>query len=73
MKIVKNELVNHDRKSEPQAYRIRIPKFVTDEDIGFGDTIKRVTSAIGIKPCGGCQRRAAVLNNWLVFTRGRPS
>lgn len=64
---------NHEGKSEPQAYRMRIPRFVTDEDIGLGDVIKRVTSSIGIKPCGGCQRRAAVLNHWLVFSGGRSS
>lgn len=63
----------HEGKSEPQAYRMRIPRFVTDEDIGLGDVIKRVTSSIGIKPCGGCQRRTAVLNHWLVFSGGRSS
>jgi len=24
---------------------------------------------IGTKPCGGCERRAAALNRWMVFTR----
>jgi hypothetical protein len=47
---------------------IRLPGFVNDEEIGAGDAIKRVTYALGIKPCGGCQRRAAVLNRWFVFT-----
>jgi hypothetical protein len=23
---------------------------------------------IGIKPCDGCQRRAAILNRWMTFT-----
>ena len=32
------------------------------------DVIKRGTSSIGIRPCGGCQRRAAALNRWVVFT-----
>ncbi len=49
-------------------YRVRLPGFITDEEIGLGDVIKRVTSAFGIKPCGGCERRAAALNRWLVFT-----
>jgi hypothetical protein len=57
-------------KSEPQKpYRVRLPGFVTEEDIGLGDAIKRVTYALGIRPCGGCERRAAALNRRFVFTR----
>lgn len=67
----KEEVKSHPaEKSERQPYRARLPGFITDEDLGLGDVIKRVTSAIGIKPCGGCDRRAAALNHWLVF-RGR--
>jgi hypothetical protein len=55
-------------KSEPQQpYRARLPGFVNDEDIGLGDAIKHVTYALGIRPCGGCERRAATLNRWFVF------
>ena len=57
-------------KSEPRPYRVHLPGFVSDQDIGLGDAIKHVTYAIGIRPCGGCERRAAVLNRWFVF-RGR--
>jgi hypothetical protein len=54
------------------AHRIHLPGFVGDEDIGLGDVIKRVTRAAGIRPCGACERRAAALNRWLVFSkRGR--
>jgi hypothetical protein len=52
----------------PLPHRARLPGFVTDEDVGLGDVIKRVTHAMGIKTCGGCQRRADALNRWLVFT-----
>jgi hypothetical protein len=55
-------------KSERQPYRARLPGFVSDKDIGLGDAIKRVTYAVGIRPCGGCERRAAALNRWFVFT-----
>ena len=34
-----------------------------------GDVVQRVTYAVGIKPCGGCERRAAALNRWMVFRR----
>lgn len=59
-------------QNELQPYRMRLPGFIADEEIGLGDVIKRVTRYIGIKPCGGCERRAAVLNRWFVFTgRGK--
>ena len=56
--------------SERAPHRIRMPGFVTD-DVGLGDVLKRGTTALGIKPCGGCERRAAALNRWLVLTRWR--
>lgn len=52
----------------PQPHRVRLPGFVTEEDIGLGDVVKRMTYAIGIKPCGGCEARAAALNGWMVFS-----
>ncbi len=59
-------------KQERQPFRMRLPGFISDEDIGLGDVIKRATSAVGIQPCGGCARRAAALNRWLTFTGWRP-
>ena len=56
-------------KVERQPYRIRLPGFVKEQEIGLGDVIKRVTYAIGIKPCTGCEKRAATLNRWVRFTR----
>jgi hypothetical protein len=66
-----NEHANHSVQDSTSAapYRVRLPGFISDEEIGLGDAIKRVTYAAGIKPCGGCGRRAAVLNRWVVFTR----
>ena len=66
---------NHgsERRDKPErpTHRVRLPGFVTDEDVGLGDLIKRATYAIGIKPCGGCQRRAAALNRWMTFSGRR--
>jgi len=57
------------REQEAQpTHQVRLPGFITGEEIGLGDVIKRATSYVGIKPCGGCQRRAAALNRWTVFT-----
>jgi hypothetical protein len=56
-------------KIEPQPHRIRLPGFIKEEEVGLGDVIKRVTYAMGIKPCTGCEKRAATLNRWMRFTR----
>jgi hypothetical protein len=56
-------------KTRPARMRVRLPGFVKDEEIGLGDAIKRASYSVGIRPCGGCGRRAATLNRWVVFTR----
>ncbi len=60
-----------DREKEHQLepHRVRLPGFLIEEEIGLGDAIKRVTYLMGIKPCGGCEERAARLNQWMHFTR----
>jgi hypothetical protein len=60
------------KMAERQPHRIRLPGFITEKEVGLGDVIKRATSAVGISPCAGCERRAAALNRWFVFT-GRHS
>ena len=60
------------KKGERQPYRVRLPGFITDKEVGLGDVIKRATYAVGIKPCGGCASRAATLNRWMVFSGRRP-
>ena len=56
---------------ERTPYRLRLPGFISDQEVGLGDVIKRATYAVGITPCGGCARRATALSQWVVFT-GRP-
>lgn len=58
-------------KAERRPHRVRLPGFVSDEDVGLGDVVKRATYAAGVKPCGGCERRAAALNRWVVFSGRR--
>lgn len=36
--------------------------------IGAGDLVKAATTALGVKPCGGCQQRAEAVNRLLNFT-----
>lgn len=50
------------------AHRVRLPGFVSDEEIGLGDVVKRVTRVAGVRPCGGCGRRAEALNRWVTFS-----
>jgi hypothetical protein len=54
-----------------EPIRVRLPKFLIEEeiDLGLGEVIKRATYAIGIKPCAGCERRAASLNRRITFHR----
>jgi hypothetical protein len=58
-----------DRDTKAEPYRVRLPGFISDEEIGLGEAVKRVTYAMGIRSCGGCEQRAAALNRWVVFTR----
>jgi hypothetical protein len=70
-----NEIMSSEEKKEPtgkterQPHRIRLPGFIKEEEIGLGDVVKKVTYAMGIKPCAGCEKRAATLNRWMRFTR----
>ena len=59
---------NHGRK----PYRLQLPWFITDKDVGLGDVIKRTASHAGIQSCSGCERRAAALNRWFVFSGRHP-
>ena len=60
---------NARNQSDPPLHRMRLPGFITDEDIGLGDVIKQATAYVGIKACASCKQRAAALNRWVVFTR----
>jgi hypothetical protein len=56
-------------ESEEQAFWVRLLGFISEEQIGLGEVIKRATSYVGLKPCGACERRAAALNQRVVFFR----
>jgi hypothetical protein len=66
---VKKESTATPEAAERQPYRVRLPGFLIEEEVGLGDVIKRVTYAMGIKPCGGCEKRAGALNRWMRFSR----
>ena len=56
------------RRTNPDPFQVRLPGFVSDKEVGVGDLIKRATMAAGIRPCGGCGRRAEALNRRFVVT-----
>jgi len=76
------QMDNRDRKSvvssnaaepfseeAPSKHSIRIPFLTDDAKIGLGDVIRKVTHAVGIRSCPGCERRATRLNRWMSFHR----
>ena len=58
-------------RGEREPHRVRLPGFVSEQDVGLGDVIKHATSTVGIRSCSGCERRAAALNRWFVFSGRR--
>lgn len=48
-------------------HRVRLPNFIVQEPTGAGRVVSRLTSAVGIRPCEPCRRRAARLDHWLRF------
>lgn len=70
MKRTETRIAAKEGRERPR-HRVRLPGFINDSEIGLGDVIKRATYAIGIKPCSGCDRRAAALNRWMFFSRKR--
>lgn len=64
------ELEQDDAKRRPHV--VRLPGFMGENgEFGLGDVVKRFTTFIGVKPCGGCESRAAAMNRWAVFTSRR--
>lgn len=66
-----NETKRVQARSAETPYRVRLPGFITHEEVGLGDVVKRMTLTFGVTPCTGCERRRAALNRRLVFTGGR--
>ena len=67
--VAKTKKRKSEAKAEHGPHKVRLPGFLIEEDIGLGDLIKKTTYAMGIQPCGGCEKRAAALNRWMTFTR----
>ena len=44
-------------------------KWEKPRSVGLGDTIAKVTSAVGLRPCGGCKKRQAKLNRLVPYRK----
>ncbi|WP_329014150.1 hypothetical protein [Streptomyces sp. NBC_00690] len=61
----------HRKRHDPARHDVRLPGFVREDEIGLGDVVGRATSAVGVRPCGGCARRARRMNEWVTFSKRR--
>jgi hypothetical protein len=50
----------------PKPIRVPIPGL--RNTVGLGQVVKKLTTAVGVSPCAGCQRRASALDRRVVFT-----
>jgi hypothetical protein len=58
-------LVNHPKAKDIPGDSIKVP---APKSRGLGDTIAKMTLAVGIKPCGGCKKRAELLNKLVPYS-----
>ena len=60
-------LASNEWNEEEYKKWIRHNNTTATRSSGLGDTIAKVTSAVGLTPCGGCKQRQAKLNKifWL--------
>ena len=69
--MIADELSVEAQPHEREPFRVRLPGFVTETEIGLGDLASRAAASVGIRPCGGCAGRAGTLNKWLVISPWR--
>jgi hypothetical protein len=49
----------------PRPIRIPVPGLRTG--VGLGQAVKKVTTSLGVRPCGGCEKRAAAMDRRVMF------
>ena len=57
----------HSCTEQDGAWRNELKQSFKQPTRGLGDVIAAVTSAVGIKPCGGCKQRQETLNKIVPF------
>lgn len=58
-----------DNKWDEVKYKewLRLDITKKNKSKGLGDTVAKITRAVGIKPCGGCKKRQAKLNKLIPY------
>jgi hypothetical protein len=70
--------MNYKKLEPPPGFVPKTPRVLNSVESsevkvrGLGDVIARATSAIGIKPCGGCKQRQETLNKLIPFNTNEP-
>lgn len=59
--------MSNEQHLQPR-HAVRLPRFITDESVGLGQVVKRVTGSLGFRACRSCEERAARLDQWLRFS-----
>jgi hypothetical protein len=57
----------HEIEKMHQDYMAKQLQIAKQQSRGLGDTIAKITSAVGIKPCGGCKKRQEKLNQMFPY------
>jgi hypothetical protein len=63
--VVKHEQSERAEGGDEARHHVRLPRFLVDEPVGLGSTIKRATTTLGVSPCGPCEERASRLDRWV--------
>jgi len=60
-------------ESEPEnpPPKVMLP-LPLSEPVGAGDLVKKVTDALGIRPCSKCEQRRRRMNRAFAFGRRKP-
>ena len=58
-----------EQKAPKSPWRIPIPGL--PHEVGLGQAIAKATQAVGVKPCGGCKKRAEAMDKQVVFSPWR--
>ena len=64
-----SETPTHIRLKAGHWKKISGDKRPIQKSRGLGDTIAKVTKAVGVKPCGGCKKRQEKLNKILPYKK----
>jgi hypothetical protein len=67
MKTVRVGMHGRRPRKERPPLRLAVPRKLLKDELGLGQLIRRMTDALQIPSCGGCRRRAEILDAAVVF------